>query len=151
MLTKFLTKAIKRHFDETNLLIEQITDELLEKKAAEETRDTIELILHMIRSIEYYSRGLTKGIWESLPYTREKYSTSKEIIKLYLEVTNRVMKYLEEITDEDLDKKITEFNRPATMGEILLEMLEHSIHHRGQLTVYYRMNNIKPAKIDYFI
>ncbi|MHA2026529.1 MAG: DinB family protein [Candidatus Thorarchaeota archaeon] len=30
-------------------------------------------------------------------------------------------------------------------------MLEHSIHHRGQLTVYFRLLGVKPEVITYII
>ncbi|MHA2462691.1 MAG: DinB family protein [Candidatus Thorarchaeota archaeon] len=34
---------------------------------------------------------------------------------------------------------------------MLLELIEHSIHHRGQITVYYRLLGIKPAHIPYIL
>jgi len=54
MLTNFLKTAINRHFEETKLIIEQLTDDLFDKKATEETRKTAEIIIHMIRSYEFY-------------------------------------------------------------------------------------------------
>jgi len=151
MLANFLKSAINRHFKETKLLIEQLTDDLFEKKASEETRKTAEIILHMIRSYEFYARGLSEGEWIPAPYSLEKYNNSKKIRSLYIEVVKITNKYLEKITDESMQEEVSGFNRTATKGEILLELLEHGLHHRGQLSVYYRLSKKQPAKIDYIL
>jgi len=151
MLANFLKSAINRHFEETNLLIEQLTDDLFEKKASKETRKTAEIILHMIRSYEFYARGLSEGEWIPAPYSLEKYNNSKKVCSLYNEVVKIANKYLENITDESMLEEVSGFNRTATKGEILLELLEHGLHHRGQLSVYYRLSKKKPAEIKYII
>lgn len=151
MLANFLKSAINRHFEETSLLIDQLTDDLFEKKASEETRKTAEIILHMIRSYEFYARGLSEGEWIPAPYSVEKYNNSKKIRSLYNEVVKITKKYLENITDESMQEEVSGFNRTATKGEILLELLEHGLHHRGQLSVYYRLSKKKPAEIKYII
>lgn len=151
MLTNFLKTAINRHFEETNLIIEQLTDDIFDKKATEETRKTAEIILHMIRSYEFYSRGLSEGEWIPAPYSLDKYNNSKKVRSLYSDVVKITKKYLEKLTDESLEETVKGFNRTATKGEILLELLEHGLHHRGQLSVYYRLSKRKPAKIDYIL
>ncbi len=151
MLANFLKTAINRHFKETKLLIEQLSDDLFEKKASKETRKTAEIILHMIRSYEFYARGLSEGEWIPPPYSLEKYNNSKKVRSLYNEVVKITNKYLENITDESMLEEVSGFNRTATKGEILLELLEHGLHHRGQLSVYYRLSKKKPAEIKYII
>jgi uncharacterized damage-inducible protein DinB len=151
MKRNFLINAIKRHFVETKPLIEQLTDDFLDSKTSKEARKTAEIVLHMIRSIEYYLHGVINDVWKPLPYDIEIFNTAEKIISLYNEVTNEMEKNFDKITDELLDEELKCFNRPATKGEILFEMLEHSIHHRGQLTFYLRLNNIKPAEIHYII
>ncbi|MHA1121321.1 MAG: DinB family protein [Candidatus Heimdallarchaeota archaeon] len=151
MLTNFLKTAINRHFEETKLIIEQLTDDLFDKKATEETRKTAEIILHMIRSYEFYSRGLSEGEWIPAPYGLDKYNNSKKVRLLYNEVVKITKKYLEKLTDESMLEEVRGFNRTATKGEILLELLEHGLHHRGQLSVYYRLSKKKPAEIRYII
>ncbi len=151
MKSDFLKKAIKRHFIETKPLIEQLADNFLDSKASNETRETAEIVLHMIRSIEYYLNGVINDVWKPLLYTIDIYNTAGKLITLYNEITTEMEKNFDKITDELLEEEINCFNRPATKGEVLFEMLEHSIHHRGQLTFYLRLNNIKPATIHYII
>jgi uncharacterized damage-inducible protein DinB len=101
--------------------------------------------------LEYYTRGVVTGQWESLPYTLESHDSAESIIELAEVVFKRVKQYSNIIPEGDLSRVIERFNRPATVAEILLEMIEHSIHHRGQITVYYRLLGIKPNPIEYII
>ncbi|MGC9779145.1 MAG: DinB family protein [Candidatus Heimdallarchaeota archaeon] len=151
MIANFLKTAIDRHFDETKSIIMQLSDDIFDSKATQKTRKTAEIILHMIRSFEFYSRGLSEGEWIPAPYSLSKYNDSQKVLALYDEVVSITKSYLEKLTDESLEEILNQFNRTATKGELLLEMLEHSVHHRGQLTVYYRLYEKKPAEIKYII
>jgi uncharacterized damage-inducible protein DinB len=105
----------------------------------------------MIRSLEFYSRGVADNIWEPLAYKLTKYNTAEKITGLYKDVKKRVINYFNNYTPDLLVETIEIFNRPATKKEILNEMLEHSIHHRGQVSVYFRLLELDPPKIDYII
>ena len=151
MLYDFLNNAVERHLDETRPLLFQLDDELIHSKPIPDVRVLGEVALHLIRSIEYYLRGLTKGIWEPAPYTLDKYGSFESLSSLVEEVFGRARSYMKQLSSSDLSAIIDSFNRPAMVSEILLEMLEHSIHHRGQLTVYFRILGIKPETIAYII
>ena len=151
MLYDFLNNAVERHLDETNPLLLQLDDELIQSKPIPDVRVLGEVVLHLIRSIEYYLRGLSEGIWEPAPYSLDKYGSSESLSGLVEEVFDRAKSYMKQLSSSDLSVIVDSFNRPATVGEILLEMLEHSIHHRGQLTVYFRLLGIKPETIAYII
>jgi uncharacterized damage-inducible protein DinB len=151
MLYDFLHNAVERHLIEIRPLFLQLDDDLIHSKPTPEVREMGEVALHLLRSLEYYLRGLSQEIWESAPYTLEKYGTIESLSDLVEEVFERAMSYMKQLSTSDLSVTINSFNRPATVGEILLEMLEHSIHHRGQLTVYFRLLGIKPETIVYII
>lgn len=151
MIYNFLMSAISRHLEETQLLVNQLTDEAIHKEPVHTGRPLGEILLHMIRSLEYYSQGLAKNIWEPLPYTLDKYSTAKSIQTHYTEVSGKTLKYFSKMSPRTLDEVYSGGNRSATRIEILLEMLEHSIQHRGQLLVYYRLVGVTPAKITYIL
>ncbi|MCK4972898.1 MAG: hypothetical protein KAS52_06225, partial [Candidatus Heimdallarchaeota archaeon] len=74
-----------------------------------------------------------------------------EILLLYDTVVSSITVHINSLTDEMLMQTVDLFNRVATKKEILLEMLEHSIHHRGQLSVYFRLLSINPPGILYII
>ena len=151
MVYNFLTKAVSRHLDETQSLVDQLTDEIVSKEPVISGRPLGEVFLHILRSLEYYSRGLAKDIWEALPYTLDNYSTAKSLQTLYTKIKTVTLQNISDISPESLEKTYTHGNRSATGLEILLEMLEHSIQHRGQILVYYRLLGIVPEKIPYIV
>ena len=151
MMYKMLISAVRRHFEETLPLIRQLTEVNAMSKPIDEGREIGEVILHLIRSLEYYMKGITTSQWETLPYYLETYDSSESIIELAEKVFEQVKVYVSLVSTSDLGRKIESFNRPATVAELILEMVEHSIHHRGQITVYYRLLGIIPATIPYII
>ena len=151
MLYEFLKETVERHLDETLPLIEQLTEVDIVSQPTPGVREIGEVVLHLVRSLEYYMHGIVKNQWESLPYTLEKYDSAESIINLTKDVFDRVKQYMNIIPSMDLSRVIDSFNRPATVSEIIVEMIEHSIHHRGQITVYYRLLGVKPHHIAYII
>lgn len=151
MLYEFLKDTIERHLDETLPLIHQLIEVDIMSKPTAGVREIGEVVLHLVRSLEYYMRGIVMNQWESLPYTLEKYDSAESIVKLSEDVFKRVKQFSNLIFAGDLSRVIERFNRPATIAEITLEMIEHSIHHRGQITVYYRLLGVKPNSISYII
>jgi uncharacterized damage-inducible protein DinB len=151
MLHTFLSAALKRHLDETQALISQVDDGDLTKVPIKDGRPLGEVLLHMLRSMDFYLIGLAKNDWTPLSYSLEEYKTAEALKALSREVFDRARKYVDQLSDGDLEKSTNSFNRPATAAEILLEVIEHSIHHRGQITVYYRLLGIDVPEIPYII
>ena len=151
MLYEFLKKSVDRHLDETHPLIQQLTEMNIMSRPTPEVREIGEVVLHLVRSLEYYMQGIVKNQWESLPYTLETHDSAESIVKLAEDVFVRVKQYMSIVPSMDLSRVIDTFNRPATVSEIILEMIEHSVHHRGQITVYYRLLGVKPNSISYII
>jgi uncharacterized damage-inducible protein DinB len=151
MMYKILIAAVRRHIEETLPLIRQLTEVNVLSKPIDEGREIGEVVLHLVRSLEYYMKGITTNQWEPLPYFLETYDSAESIIELAEKVFEQAKVYVSLISTSDLGRKIESFNRPATVAELILEMIEHSIHHRGQITVYYRLLGIEPVTIPYII
>ena len=151
MMYNMLVTAVRRHLEETLPLIKQLTEVNVLSKPIDEGREIGEIVLHLVRSLEYYTKGITTNQWEALPYSLETYDSAESIIELAETVFERVKVYTSLVSTSDLGRKIESFNRPATVAELILEMIEHSIHHRGQITVYYRLLGITPEVIPYII
>ena len=151
MTYQLLKKSVKRHLEETMPLIEQISEANIMEKPTQETRELGEIVLHMLRSIEFYMRGVATGQWDPLPYTLETYDSAEAIIQLAHEVFEKASVFNRIISWSDMNRTIDLFSRSATVSDLIMEMLEHSIHHRGQITVYYRLLGLDPQKIEYII
>ena len=148
---KMLVSSVQRHLKETLSLIKQLTEVNVMSKPIDDGREIGEIVLHLVRSLEYYMKGITTNQWDPLPYYLETYDSAESIIELTEKVFGQVKVYTSLISTSDLGRKIELFNRPATVAELILEMLEHSIHHRGQITVYYRLLGITPEVIPYIV
>ncbi len=151
MAYKILIDALKRHLQETLPLIEQLTELDIMSKPCLECKEIGEIVLHMVRSVEFYMRGITTNQWEPLRYSLEQYDSAEAIIGLATDVFKRTEVYADMISSSDLGMKIDIFDTPATNADLLLEMIEHSIHHRGQITVYYRLMGVAPRTIPYIV
>lgn len=167
MISEFLKQAILRHLEETRHFIVVLTegrvvvdlfkdnvvepDQLLFKMPAKDGRSLGQILLHLIRSLEFYTRGVITNMWEFLSYSLMDYPTIPEILLLYDTVVSSITIHLNNLTDEMLTQTVDKFNKMATKSEILLEMLEHSLQHRGQLSVYFRLLGIDPPEISYII
>ena len=151
MIYKILIDAIKRHLDETLPLIEQLTEINVMSTPIPDGRKIGEVVLHLVRSLEYYTKGITTNQWDALPYNIETYDSAESIIELAKNVFESVKVYTSLISLSDVGRLINSFKRPATVADLILEMLEHSIHHRGQITAYYRLLGISPVSIPYIV
>jgi len=151
MMYKMLVTAVRRHLEETLPLIRQLTEVNVMSRPIGGGREIGEVVLHSVRSLEYYMKGITTSQWEALPYNLETYDSAESIIELAEKVFEKIKVYTSLVSTSDLGRKIELFNRPATVAELILEMIEHSIHHRGQITVYYRLLGVEPVPIPYII
>ncbi|MHA1953185.1 MAG: DinB family protein [Candidatus Heimdallarchaeaceae archaeon] len=151
MNAKIFHKIIVRHFEETQSFIDKLNDEIILQKPLMDGRPLGEIILHMLRSLEFYLTGIAKDEWKPLSYNLDEYGNKKSIKELYNRVTSKAVFLLEQISDSMLNEVVLDFSRPATKAEILQEVLEHSLHHRGQLSVYFRLFDMEPPIIEYII
>ena len=151
MLYKILKDSVERHLEETLPLIRQLNEVDIMSKPMSEGREIGEVILHLIRSVEFYISGIVTNQWDPLPYTLETHDLAESIIGLAEDVFKKVKLLSNMIAGGDLSRVIDNFNRPASVAEVILEMIEHSVHHRGQITAYYRLLGITPKSIPYII
>lgn len=151
MSVNALKKSILRHLNETSLFIEKLDDTIILQEPINSSRPLGEIVLHMIRSIHFYLRGCIEDVWEPLSYSLEKYSSAPKIKKLYESIVKTTATYLEKLSPDILEIMVKDFNKSATKEEILHEMLEHSIHHRGQLSVYFRLLKKDSPIIEYIV
>ena len=70
---------------------------------------------------------------------------------MFISIRKNILKKTNTLNLEMLNKNFNDFNRPATGLEILFEMIEHSVHHRGQLVLLFRLYGKEPPLIKYII
>ena len=83
----------------------------------------------------------------------EEYKTLKEIGTYMQHVENRMTKYIQSLSPEDLKKKYTGRRKgkleTVTAEDILVHVFEEEVHHRGELIALFWQIGIKPPLIGY--
>ncbi|MEK4798756.1 DinB family protein [Thermoactinomyces sp. FSL K6-2592] len=72
-------------------------------------------------------------------------ASAKKIAETFKNVSaNAARAILQQWNDETLKEVQTAFGREETNAQILMGLIKHTIHHRGQLTVLIRQAGLKP-------
>jgi uncharacterized damage-inducible protein DinB len=84
-----------------------------------------------------FNVGLTQTVREFIPEYPPKQYPSLELIKdLLASIHTPIMHYIEELKDADLDREIlTPWGARLRQIEMLDHIIEHEIHHRGELSL----------------
>lgn len=128
----------------TQKVLEGLTDESLKQQVYSEGRTLGRIVWHFTTNIPDYLNLF--GIKMDKVENSENVPTSaKEIVEIFNKVSTEAAKTIEEQwTDESLNQVQTAFGRQETNASILIGLIKHIVHHRGQATVLIRQAGIKP-------
>ena len=110
-----------------------------------EVRSFREQVVHIMNNMvwlssTYLSKTSFKGD------LKHKDLSKDEIIMLLRQATIFAKSAIKNLEPEDLEDTVDFFAGPMTKRQILVLMNDHMTHHRGQIIVYARMNDIKPPR-----
>lgn len=120
----------------------QISDDTISQKIAENIRSLGQLAWHITQTLT--EMPYKAGIIEKDYLENEKMpARMNEIIKLYKKHSEEMIKCLRDNwTDSDLFKVIEVYGQKWEKQKILSALINHQIHHRAQMTVLMRMQNL---------
>ncbi len=83
----------------------------------------------------------------------EDYSNAASLLASWADVQTYVETFISELKDEDLERPVEYVGEgPHTctlpLGDLLLHMMNHASHHRGQVALLLRMQGHPPGNID---
>ncbi len=132
----------KQEMENTDKILEVLTDESLNLPDSEAVRTVAQLGWHIITTIPemFEKMGVDiGGPTEKDPVPK----TAAEFKHAYLKHANQVGAEICKWQDPDLQKEDDMYGQTWPRGLTLWIFLKHEIHHRGQLTVLMRMAGIK--------
>lgn len=97
-----------------------------------------EIILHIADTEEGWIHYLLRRKYDAWPegYDPQDFPDSPALITLLTEIHDRTMSYLATCPVDDLEKGIkTDWGSQLTLGWVVWHVLEHEIHHRGELSL----------------
>lgn len=128
--------------------LDLVTDEQLEWRPGPDHYMLGQLLLHIAQTEDFQVRGLLEGDWD---YERVRFPSpmpDREGIRTFFEgVRDRTLQALEQVTEDELDRIVeleAEGQPEFTLRSWLWYVLEHEIHHKGQIWVYLRQMGITP-------
>ena len=132
--------AIKKEHGTTRAVLAAIPDNGGDYKPEPAARTALEIAWHIVASEHRFYSSVTKGFFDVTPNPKpDSLKTGAEIAKYYDELLPKDYAALAELSGEHVAKEMDfrgMFQMPAVA---FLDLgLRHSIHHRGQLSVYLR-------------
>ncbi|KEF38079.1 hypothetical protein M670_02497 [Schinkia azotoformans MEV2011] len=128
----------------TQNVLDGLTDDSLNQKVYPEGRTLGRIAWHLATCIpEYLAHFGLK--FDEVENAESVPATAKEIAETYRNVSVKAAKVIEEQwTDETLLQIQDAFGRQETNASIIMGLIKHTVHHRGQITVLMRQAGIKP-------
>jgi uncharacterized damage-inducible protein DinB len=134
----------------TRKMLERIPDEFLGWKPHEKSMGLGHIAHHLAMLPSYVKPTLTTDEFDLAagPHEPPVVNNAKELVEAFDNNLSEAVEFLSSVSDEDLtktwrlrngEKTIFEMPRGAVIRSLVLS---HLIHHRGQLSVYLRLQNV---------
>ncbi|MBT8386735.1 MAG: DinB family protein [Ignavibacteria bacterium] len=148
-------KDWKYESESTLKVLNQLSDDSLNKKFSDNIRTPGKIAWHIVATLgEMVQRTGLK--FDSAPEDVPIPSAVKEILTGYKRSSDEMIKAITtEWNDDSLNEDIELYGQTWKKGIVLSSLINHQIHHRGQLTVLMRMAGLKvpgvygPAKEEW--
>ncbi|TKH01582.1 hypothetical protein FC682_22920 [Peribacillus simplex] len=128
----------------TQNVLDSLTDDSLEQLVYPEGRTLGRIAWHFTTNIPDYLAHFGLKI-DRIESSENVPSSAQEIAITFKNVSSHAAKIIEQQwTDASLELIQEAFGRQETNASILMGLIKHIVHHRGQVTVLMRQAGIKP-------
>lgn len=151
-LGKFYWAELEAESASSRKCIERVPESLYEYKPHEKSMKLGHLVLTVAGIPAWIAHVIEKGDIDFATFKMERPETTAEMLKFFDANLAAAKKALENVKDEDLNKNFSlkmkdQVLATDTKKNTVRDTINHLVHHRGQLTVYMRLNNIAVPKI----
>lgn len=133
----------------TMKILEGIPEERFDWRPWEGSFSFKEAVGHIIADELWFVGDVSKALGLPSPQTSsEAKGNPKEELGRFWEIHRQTVSLVNSLEDQDLEKvvKFMDGKWEAPIYEALQSILEHQVHHRGQLIVYFRILGLEPPK-----
>lgn len=119
------------------------------KPVADENSFGFQLV-HMAGNMYYLSAKFIRGVEPPVDLkamydkVNNNQLSKKEIITYLVQAFDYAETTIAQMTDKNLEEELDYWGGHSTKRKIVFLLNDHQTHHRGQLVVYLRLNDIKP-------
>ncbi|EOR22488.1 hypothetical protein A499_17675 [Niallia nealsonii AAU1] len=128
----------------TQNVLNGLTDDSLKQQVYQEGRNIGRIAWHLTITVPEYLAEFGLKI-EEVKNAENIPTSAKEIAETFNDVSVNAAKVMEDQWTDDSLKQIQDaFGRQETNASILMGLIKHIVHHRGQITVLMRQAGLKP-------
>ena len=128
----------------TQNVLNGLTDESLKQQVYPEGRTLGRIAWHFITNIPDYLSHFGFKI-DGIENAESAPTSAKEIAETFQKVSSHAAQIIEQQwTDKSLAQIQEAFGRQESNSQILMGLIKHIVHHRGQITVLMRQAGLKP-------
>ena len=132
------------------LLAEEMPEDKYDFKSTPESMSFEEHLMHIGWAMDWHSQTLLGGRkprdWETDTELKVDLKSKSEMILTIDKTFELTTKLITEFDTLKLNDRINYLGLERTKRQILLLLLDHITHHRGQMIVYLRLNGISPPR-----
>jgi uncharacterized damage-inducible protein DinB len=151
-LGKFFLHEMKMETASTRKCLERIPESLFGWKPHEKSMNMGYLSLLVAEIPKWISETIEKSIIDFAEFKHFQPKSTSELVNHFDENIKAAQNALKKVPDKELselfylkNKGVTLFSSPK--DETISSTINHWVHHRGQLTVYMRLNDIPVPSI----
>lgn len=151
-LGQLYLSQLESEVDATYKCLDRLTDEVMDFKPSEKAMALKSLAMTVAEIPKWIATIVEQGDINFATYQMFKMNSAADLPTHFNECMALARKALEKVSDEELMREFS-----LKMGDKVLATdtkknsvdatIRHLVHHRGQLTVYMRMNNIPIPKL----
>jgi uncharacterized damage-inducible protein DinB len=128
----------------TQNVLDGLTDDSLEQPVYTEGRTLGRIAWHLTTNIPDYLAHFGLNI-DRVDNAGSVPTSAKNIAETFKEVSSHASQIIEQQwTDKSLEQIQEAFGRQESNPQILMGLIKHIVHHRGQITVLMRQAGLKP-------
>jgi len=145
-------KELQAEYTASKKCLERISESLYEYKPHPRSTNMGYLSLLVAEIPKWLTVMIDKGEIDFATYDHFELTTAQDLVAHFEENFQAAVKSLETATEEQLERTFYLKNNGEVVYEIktrdnIAETINHWVHHRGQLTVYMRLNDIPVPSI----
>lgn len=142
-----LTEHLQRYRATTLQVLDLVRAEDLDWRPSQDQYSLGQQVLHIAQTEDHFSRGLFDGDWNSARLRFPNPFPAPEDLRAYFaSVRQYTLSQLEALDADELGTVVAVPNGPPghSMRSWLWFILEHELHHRGQIWAYLRAMGLTP-------
>ncbi|USG65498.1 DinB family protein [Brevibacillus ruminantium] len=128
--------------------LQEMPADMMDWRPAPDKFSCGDIIRHLGSTERMFYHAITENEWKYTGHGPEKGETLEAALHYLQDCHEAVLTGLQQLEPEQFNKKVKNLlGYEVSAWRIVMAMIEHEIHHRGQLSAYMQTNQVQPPQI----